>query len=193
MKSLNRGAFVEVIFIRHGKTSGNIAKRYIGSTDEPLATVGKIEICQKNYPKADRVVVSPLKRCIETAELIYGKDYEVIEDLRECDFGEFENKTYEELKTNPLYIKWLKSNGTLPFPKGEDSNEFKNRCNLAYEEVVKASNETVAFVVHGGTIMSILEKYGRPKKAFFDYQIENGGCVVCDMDSSFNLYIKRII
>lgn len=29
-------------------------------------------------------------------------------------------------------------------------------------------------VVHGGTIMAILEQYGYPKAAYFDYQVKNG-------------------
>ena len=29
-------------------------------------------------------------------------------------------------------------------------------------------------MVHGGTIMAILEKYGLPKANYFDYQVRNG-------------------
>ena len=32
----------------------------------------------------------------------------------------------------------------------------------------------VAVVVHGGTIMAILERFGTPKKNYFDYQVKNG-------------------
>ena len=27
---------------------------------------------------------------------------------------------------------------------------------------------------HGGTIMSVLERYGRPEKSFYEWQITNG-------------------
>lgn len=43
------------------------------------------------------VAVSPMKRCRESAELLFpGKKQEVCEHLRECDFGQFENRNYEE-------------------------------------------------------------------------------------------------
>ncbi len=34
--------------------------------------------------------------------------------------------------------------------------------------------ETAAFIVHGGSIMSIMEAYGVPKGGYYDYQAENG-------------------
>lgn len=48
--------------------------------------------------------------------------------MRECDFGQFEGKTYEQLKKNAAYIKWLKSGGITAFPGGEDQEEFRKRC-----------------------------------------------------------------
>lgn len=36
-------------------------------------------------------------------------------DFRECDFGIFEGKNYEELKENRDYQRWLDSGGVLPF------------------------------------------------------------------------------
>ena len=61
-----------------------------------------------------------MKRCLETAALIYpnlSMDTNVL--LRECDFGKFENKNYHELSEVKEYQEWIDSNGTLPFPNGE--------------------------------------------------------------------------
>ncbi len=45
------------------------------------------------YPEADLVFVSPMRRCLETAEVLYpGQEPVVIEEFRECDFGLFEGK-----------------------------------------------------------------------------------------------------
>lgn len=44
-----------------------------------------------------------------------GEPVHIIEELAECDFGEFENKNYKELEGNPHYQEWIDSNGTLPF------------------------------------------------------------------------------
>ena len=183
----------EIFLIRHGKTAGNLLGRYIGSrTDEPLCDEGREELAGKQLPEVERLYVSPMKRCVETAEILWPgfdrKKMQKVTDLRECDFGDFENKNYKELSGNGDYQAWIDSNGTLPFPNGESMDAFKSRCLEAFarivEEVSGAEQEWIAsgktgifragIVVHGGTIMAILEQYGYPKAAYFDYQVKNG-------------------
>lgn len=183
----------ELILIRHGKTAGNLLGRYIGSrTDEPLCDEGREGLAGKQLPEVERLYVSPMKRCVETAEILWPgfdrKEMQKVTDLRECDFGDFENKNYKELSGNGDYQAWIDSNGTLPFPNGESMDAFKSRCLEAFarivEEVSGAEQEWIAsgktgifragIVVHGGTIMAILEQYGYPKAAYFDYQVKNG-------------------
>lgn len=184
---------IEVILIRHGKTAGNLAGRYIGCrTDEPLCPEGMEELRKKEYPPVDMIFASPMKRCIETAELLWpeltkeaGATEEklyMVSGLQECDFGDFENKNYKELDGNPDYQAWIDSGGTLPFPNGESMDAFKLRCQDAFAQIVQelsggdapGQRSRIAIVVHGGTIMAILEKYGFPKKQYFDYQVKNG-------------------
>ena len=183
----------ELILIRHGKTAGNLLGRYIGSrTDEPLCDEGREGLAGKKLPEVERLYVSPMKRCVETAEILWPgfdwKKMQKVTDLRECDFGDFENKNYKELSGNGDYQAWIDSNGTLPFPNGESMDAFKSRCLEAFARIVEdvsgaeqewiASGKTGIFragiVVHGGTIMAILEQYGYPKAAYFDYQVKNG-------------------
>ena len=38
----------------------------------------------------------------------------------------------------------------------------------------KKVHSELQFVCHGGTIMSVLERYGRPEKSFYEWQIANG-------------------
>lgn len=167
---------IKIIFIRHGKTDGNLKKRYIGRTDESLCDEGINELKAHSYPKPESIICSSMKRCIQTAEIIYpNKKITIYDDLRECDFGDFEGKNYIELSDNSDYCKWIESGGELPFPNGEDHKAFKKRCVRAFEKAVSENQyDSIAFVVHGGTIMSILEKYAFPKKSFYDYQIKNG-------------------
>lgn len=191
---------MKIILIRHGMTPGNKEKRYIGLTDEGLCAEGIDQISdavqQKRYPKADAVYVSPLKRCRETAEIIYPLSEPIsCEALKECDFGEFENKNYLELSGNENYQKWIDSNGSLGFPEGETPEGFKNRCQNAYENIISnIQDKDAAFIVHGGTIMAILEKFGEPKKSFYDWQLKNGEGYLCELkeDSSRPGTIKVI-
>ena len=62
---------IKLWLIRHGKTEGNKLARYIGTTDEPLCQEG-IEFLKKmDYPKVQEIYVSPLRRCVQTAEILF--------------------------------------------------------------------------------------------------------------------------
>ena len=166
--------------IRHSITKGNLEKRYIGAkTDEPLCKAGYELLKEKHYPKVEKVIASPMKRCIEKAQLLFpDTQIQIEESLRECDFGEFENKNYQELKDNPKYQEWIDSMATLAFPGGESPQQFKDRCIAGFDKMVdtciRRHYRNVAMVVHGGTIMSILEQYGVPQKSYYDWRVENG-------------------
>lgn len=169
---------VEILLIRHGATKGNLEKRYIGITDEELSDTGIESLSKKNFEDVERIFSSPLKRCLETSNIIFKNKYiEVIKDLRECDFGEFENKNYIELSGNKKYEEWIKSNGTINFPKGENILDFKTRCINAFNYILdiinRDNNKKVAIICHGGTIMSILEKYAVQKGDYYSYQVKN--------------------
>ena len=134
--------------IRHGRTAGNLERRYIGSTDEPLCPEGRQEISGLRAPEADRVFASPLKRCLETGAILYPrKEPVVIPELAECRFGEFEGHKFEELIRQNSYQQWFASCGMDAPPGGESREEFKKR---------------------------VLEEYARPRGDFYDYQVRNG-------------------
>lgn len=177
---------MEVYFIRHGATKGNTEHRYVGRTDEEILPEAwtELEKTGKTLGLMDYIFVSPYVRCIQSAEALFGKSQElqgkteVIENFREMDFGAFEYKNYQELNGNTDYQKFIDSGGTVAFPEGEEPEAFKARCIRAFETCMEKAYERkwekVAFVVHGGTIMAILEKYGLPKQGYFDYQTSNG-------------------
>lgn len=171
---------MKIYLIRHGKTEGNLKKRYIGTTDEPLCEQGMAELENKKKPPVPELLyVSPLLRCRMTAAILYpGVKQIIVPDFRECDFGEFENKNYQELSGNENYQKWIDSMGTLPFPQGERKEDFSHRCVNAFYQTVRIAKEQrascIAMVVHGGTIMSILEQAALPAKTYYEFQVKNG-------------------
>jgi alpha-ribazole phosphatase len=181
---------IKIVLIRHGKTLGNVNKAYIGLTDELLCYDSIAEIYNKKYPFIDEVFSSPLKRCTQTANLIYPhKIIQIKNNLRECNFGDFEGKNYEQLKENLDYKKWLNSNGTIAFPNGEDGYSFRKRSQKEFENIINESIsknfKQIAIVCHGGTIMAILDKFSYPNKKFYNWQVENlGGFIFCYNDKS---------
>ena len=176
------------VLIRHGQTQGNRERRYIGwRTDEPLCAQGIEALKQGAYPAVRSVFISPMKRCRETAGLLYpGVPAEVVRDFRECDFGEFENKNYAELSGRSDYQAWIDSGGEMPFPGGEARAAFAQRCVRAFDELKKRDmQEDCAVIAHGGTIMAIMEQYARPEGSYYEFQVKNGEGYVLSPDGSY--------
>lgn len=182
---------MKYILIRHGKTQGNLERRYIGcQTDEELCPEGIAALKEQHYADADMIFASPMKRCIQTAGVIYpGKSICIVDNFRECDFGEFEGCNYGELKDNPAYQAWLASGGELSFPRGESRKEFSKRCVKAFESTVAHLPEgNYAFIVHGGTIMAIMEYFAKPIGSYYDYQVQNGRGFILNRDGSYEAF-----
>lgn len=171
-----------VYLIRHGSTLGNLEGRYVGTTDEPLCGVGVEELRRRAYPDCDRLFSSPMRRCIETAHTIYpGRAVELVDGFRECDFGDFEYRNYAELSGRADYQAWVDSYGTLPFPNGESREEYSERSYRAFLGVLsRVDCGRVSMVVHGGTIMSVMERLN-PGSDYFDYRVGNGECVTLEL------------
>lgn len=178
---------INLWLIRHGKTQGNKWSRYIGTTDEDLCPEGIDLLKHMDYPAPQSVYVSPMKRCIQTAQIFFPeKRLHVIEELAECDFGEFENKNYKELAGNEKYQAWIDSNGMMPFPGGESREECKRRNLTGFDKVVtgciRENISNAAVVVHGGTIMNIMEEYADVHRAFYEWHVQNGGGYEVELD-----------
>ena len=62
---------LKLYLIRHGQTPGNKLSRYIGTTDEPLSDEGREFLKKISYPMPEELFVSPLLRCVETAEIFF--------------------------------------------------------------------------------------------------------------------------
>ena len=185
---------MRIYLIRHSMTKGNKEKRYIGTTDESLCLEG-IQLLEERkgmYPEVTYVYVSPMKRCVQTAEIIYPEmmkagAYSCNEKLRECDFGLFENHNYIELSGCPEYQAWIDSDGRLPFPEGEDRECFIKRTMEGFrqmtEQAWRENCGQIAAVVHGGSIMAILSclmqddyfAYQVPNLAGYAFQYEGAG------------------
>lgn len=182
---------MKVYLIRHGATPGNLEKRYVGTTDEPLdkEAVTTLKKLRVRYPVPVQVVTSPLKRCMQTASLLFpGIPSECCEGLKECDFGRFEYHNYMELSRDPEYQRWIDSNGTLPFPGGESQKRFQERCCQAFLKSVAALRQagcaSVAYVVHGGTIMALMERFCTEEKPYFDWQVKNQEGFACKIQGT---------
>lgn len=99
---------MKLFMIRHGATAGNLEKRYVGRTDEGLTEQAVLDLKKEALKlrelagNAAVIVTSPLKRCLETAEILFRRSYMNMvpriqkAGLSEGDFGTFEYKNYLE-------------------------------------------------------------------------------------------------
>jgi alpha-ribazole phosphatase len=170
---------MDVLLMRHSRTAGNIERRYVGVTDEPLCAEG-IALAQSSGidTRAATVYVSPLKRALETAGIKFpNARLHVVEDLREMNFGDFEGRSAAEMERDEAYISWLKSNCMLPCPNGEGLEDFSDRVCAAFDgivrECIKNGDGKLVIVAHGGSIMSILNRYGKPERQYYEWYVDN--------------------
>ncbi|MED4906065.1 histidine phosphatase family protein [Parageobacillus thermoglucosidasius] len=174
-----------ITLIRHGMTPENQARRYIGHTDVPLAEQEKTRLLQADLPlfkPVDLLVSSDLLRCKQTRELLFrnygGGKYEMVQ-WREMHFGDWEGKTFLELKEIKEYRQWLSSPLAVAPPNGESYQAFCQRVEEALEQTVllaeQANAEHVAVVTHGGPIRCILERYAPQERPFWEWTVPFGG------------------
>ena len=161
-----------ISIIRHGLTEANEKGIYIGKTDLPLSGKGAAELAAKmdefDYPTVHRVYSSPLRRCTETAEILFPcTEMCTVDDLRELDLGVFENKSVDELIGRDDYNAWLKGGKDARPPQGESLEEMTARTYKALHEIIiDMMNDGLthcAVVTHGGVISNMLSCFGLPK------------------------------
>lgn len=172
-----------IYLLRHGMTQQNKEGRYIGKTDAPLSADGERQLLElsssHDYPYAEVFLSSPLARCTRSLELLYpGSNPILVPDLAECNFGEYEGKTIEELKNDESYRKWIDAGSKVAPKNGESAEEFKNRCCAAFEKIVdgllRSGSDRAVIMAHGGTIMFILGAYGYPQRPFYEWTAQSG-------------------
>ena len=172
-----------VHLIRNGLTDENLEGRYIGHTDVELSEEGKAQLGQMKdeliFPPVDAVFTSPLKRCTETAKILYPDNMPIVIDgFIEYNFGEFENKTADELKESPVFPRWLAGERGVEPPFGESNEDFEKRIRETFEKVaeglMKTGTTSAAIVTHGGVIMAILAAYGIPELPMHEWLTPSG-------------------
>lgn len=160
-----------IALIRHLPTQGNEEKKYIGWTDEPILTGIKTK---KQSTETDQIFGSDLIRCRQTAEQLFKEvPYIANAKFRECSFGEWEEKTYNELKENALYQAWLMNPYEEAPPSGESLEQMGERVLHAFYDVVEECEKPI-ILTHGGPIRFLLTKFARMEKSFWEWEVPHG-------------------
>ena len=151
---------MRVSLIRHGETEWSRSGQHTGTTDLPLLPEGEraAELAGKRLRQVhfDLVLSSPLQRARRTAEIAGLVPYEVEDDLREWNYGEYEGRTTADIrKERPGWDIWRDG-----CPGGEPLAELAVRADRIIARVLESGAERVALVAHGHLLRVLGARWG---------------------------------
>ncbi|MFN4090792.1 MAG: histidine phosphatase family protein, partial [Alphaproteobacteria bacterium] len=160
--------------VRHGVTDWNLEGRIQGRRDTPLSEAGRTLLAGRRIPEEwsdyDRLC-SPLRRCRETADILFGPDAPYATDprLMELNWGGWEGRRREELRGDPAtgFLEQEARGLDLRPPGGESPRELQQRVRSLLAEIAARGRPTLA-VTHKGVIRGLLclatgwDMLGRP-------------------------------
>jgi broad specificity phosphatase PhoE len=144
-----------VFLIRHGETEWSKSGQHTGGTDLPLTEAGmeqgRLLTERLKGIEFASVLTSPLQRAMETCRQAHLRSpADVLEDLREWDYGEYEGLTTPEIRQrDPDWSIW-----TDGAPGGESPEQVSERADRVLERVRKADGD-VALFSHGHMLRAI--------------------------------------
>lgn len=134
----------QLILVRHGETEHNVAGIAQGWNDSALSARGQRQV-QKLAQRlassgADAIYSSPLGRAMSTAEAIAattGLHINVVDELREMSYGEWENRSFLDVRANDpdSYHRWI-GDPDFACPGGESHSGVRERAEVALRRIL---------------------------------------------------------
>jgi broad specificity phosphatase PhoE len=148
----------DVWVIRHGETEWSAQGRHTGLTDLPLTSNGEHEASSLRDRLAavpfDLVLSSPLRRAHHTAELAGFGDADVVPDLVEWNYGDYEGRTSVAIREErPDWYLW--TDGT---PGGESPTDVAARVERVIARLRAVRGRCLVFA-HGHILRSLSARW----------------------------------
>jgi probable phosphoglycerate mutase len=140
---------MRLFLIRHGETEWALSGRHTSRTDLPLTERGRAQATQLRPRLTGQsfalVLTSPRQRARQTCELAgFGPQAEVVDDLREFDYGEYEGLTGDQIRARVPGWNIF----THPCPGGEALAQVAARADNVIARVHAATGDVIVFT-HG--------------------------------------------
>jgi broad specificity phosphatase PhoE len=168
---------VRVLMLRHGQSEWNAVRRWQGSADSPLTSLGREQAIETAWtlaglPPFSALWASDLSRALETAAIIgdaLGLGTPRVDPrLREAHAGEWEGMTPDEIEAR--WPGWLADHRRPP--SFEPYHEVVDRTLAALDDAVTsaiaghggtgaAAGPAALVVTHSGVIRSVIRHLGR--------------------------------
>lgn len=178
----------DVVLLRHGDTRLSPERRFsgVGSGDPPLSAAGRDQ-AQRAAGSAllrggafTEILTSPMTRCQETARLVadaLGVSVVVDWDLREMDFGLWEEMTFDEVQDRyPEDLRrWKQSAWATPTGSSESFAAVVDRMGTAAERFASDyAGASVLAVTHITPVKALVaHALGAPPAALFHMELSS--------------------
>jgi broad specificity phosphatase PhoE len=134
----------ELWVIRHGETAWSLSGQHTSRTDLALTAEGERRAATVGNALRGHqfalVLSSPLRRALDTAR-IAGFTPEVVDNLHEWDYGDYEGRTTPEIqKENPGWSIWA----STP-PGGESADQVAARADAVIARALSADGDVLLF------------------------------------------------
>jgi broad specificity phosphatase PhoE len=153
----------QIWLVRHGETEWSRTGQHTGRTDVLLTPAGRRQAEALGRQLKGRsfalVLTNPLGRARETCRLAgYGSIAQVMDDLREWDYGIYEGRTTAAIRTvEPNWAIW-----THPVPEGESLDQVGARAHRVIDRALSGGHD-VALFSHGHLLRILTACWiGRP-------------------------------
>lgn len=158
---------LELYIVRHGQTETNHQNRVNGITNLSLNENGRNQVknLKNNFDTSeiDEIYSSPLKRALETAQILNSGSKTIQTDNRICEinYGSWDGLTVEETKSlhpdgydenNLISEKYIQYTNN-----GESFESVFNRVDDFLSFILKKKNEKIMIVCHAFVARAILK------------------------------------
>ena len=137
----------KITLLRHGQTDYNAKGLLQGRIDSSLNRTGfaQAKKAAEAIGQVDRIISSPLKRAIQTAEA-FNKEIEISDAWIELDYGEWDGKSVASIPKE-IWEEWKNDPNFKP-PKGESLKNLGQRVRSFLETLDTDDDEHVLIVTH---------------------------------------------
>ncbi len=154
---------VRLLLARHGRTEWHRDNRYVSRTDIGIDETGLEQartLARRAKEESPALVLSsPLKRAVLTAEpaaAACGLELETDDRLRELDFGDWEGKTFDEIRSeDPERAERFLYSAEHGFPGGEPLEDGARRILEVFEDLRLSHAGLAVLVVAHNTLLRL--------------------------------------
>lgn len=183
---------MRLLLVRHGETERNREGRVLGQGNQSLTEEGRrqaVALAQAlSRESVTALYSSPLKRAVETAEIIgdkLGLPVQVVADLAEVDAGALDGLNSQEMRARyPNFMAlWDCDPGSAVMPGGESLAQVQQRAWLSVQSFLREHPEAnVVAVSHNFTIGTLVCKaLGLPLASIRHVRVDLGSISVVEL------------